>query len=132
MKKILLISENSPSAFGGIERHCYNIQLLFQDDKNIQILSLSKEQIKYKKVKFINKVLFNERDLIRAIIKSECDVVHVHGFASFAVWQAIKAAIKCGRKIVYTAHFHPFDRLEHPFLGKLFYFFLLKLQNLQN
>lgn len=126
MLNVLLISENPPSIYGGIERHCHNIQLLFKDDKDISIHSISKQQISHKTIRYINKIIFNRKELIKTIAESECSVVHIHGFASFAICQAIYAASKCKKKIIYTAHYHPFEKLERPLLGKLFFYFFLK------
>lgn len=124
--KVLLISENPPSIYGGIERCCYNIQLLFKNDSRIIIESLSKENIKYKEIRGIHKVYFDFDQLKQAIQNSCCDIVHIHGFASFVVVQAIIAASQLNKKIVYTAHFHPFKRLDNPNLGRLFFKFMLK------
>lgn len=126
MTKVLLISENPPSIYGGIERHCYNIKLLFKDDNNIIIEALSKEQINFQHIKIANKIVFSQKELTKAIIESKCDIVHIHGFASFVVCQAIHAAHKAGKKIIYTAHFHPFKRLDKPLFGFLFFHILLK------
>ena len=124
--KVLLISENAPSIYGGIERHCHNIKLLFNNDKDITVESISKEDIGFYKINVIDKIVFNEKKLRQRIYISKCDVVHIHGFASLAVWQAIRIASKLKKRIIYTAHFHPFERLDNPTLGKLFFHFLLK------
>jgi glycosyltransferase involved in cell wall biosynthesis len=56
---------------------------------------------------------------------SQADVVHVHGFASFIVVQAINCAYRLKKKVIYTAHFHPFFTLDNPLLGKIFFYLLL-------
>lgn len=124
--KVLLISENAPSIYGGIERHCYNIKLLFSNDKDITVESISKEDIGFHKINIIDKIVFNEKKLRQYINNSNCDIVHIHGFASLAVWQAIRIASELKKRIIYTAHFHPFERLDNPMLGKLFFYLLLK------
>ena len=92
----------------------------------ITVESISKEDIGFYKINVIDKIVFNEKKLRQRIYISKCDVVHIHGFASLAVWQAIRIASKLKKRIIYTAHFHPFERLDNPTLGKLFFHFLLK------
>lgn len=125
-KKVLLVLENSPFALGGIERHCSNIIDLFYNDKDISVSFLAKEDVKYKYIRGINKVLFSKSDLCDKIESSGADIIHIHGFASLIVPQVIDCAYKLGKKIVYTAHFHPFRTLDNPNLGKLFFHLLLK------
>lgn len=128
MTKILLILENMPSPIGGIERHCFNIMRLFSEDKDVIIKVLSKEDIKYRFIKGINKILFNKKELYNKIKEFDPDVVHIHGFASFAVVQSIDVANKLKKKIVYTAHYHPFYTLDNPLLGKCFFYAFLALK----
>lgn len=124
--KILLILENDISPFGGIERHCYNLLDLFKDEKiSYEFITLTKSDLKYNYISGINKIVFNKNDLRDKILESKADIVHIHGFASFVVVQAINCAFKLNKKIVYTAHYHPFDTLDNPFLGKLFFKLLL-------
>ncbi|MDD4554378.1 MAG: glycosyltransferase family 4 protein [Bacteroidales bacterium] len=124
--RVLLIAENAPAPVGGIERHCHNILDLFRSDEAVEINSISRENIRYKHWKIFNKIIFNFRDLENAIKESRCDVVHVHGFASIAAAQAIRAAKKLKLKIIYTAHYHPFNKLENPLKGTIFFYLFLK------
>lgn len=124
--RVLLIAENAPAPVGGIERHCYNIQELFRSDNEVEINSISRENIKFKHWKIFNKIIFNFRDLEKAVIDSRCNVVHVHGFASIAAAQAIRVAKKLKLKIIYTAHYHPFNKLENPLKGVIFFYLFLK------
>jgi glycosyltransferase involved in cell wall biosynthesis len=125
MVKVLLILENSPALIGGIERHCYNIMNLFRNNAEISIDVLSKENIKHHYIRHINKIIFDKKDLYEKIKLSHADVVHVHGFASFIVVQAINCAHRLKKKVIYTAHFHPFFTLDNPFWGKIFFYLLL-------
>lgn len=124
--RVLLIAENAPAPVGGIERHCHNILDLFRSDEAVEINSISRENIRYKNWRIFNKIIFNFRDLEKKIKGSRCDVVHVHGFASIAAAQAIRAAKKLKLKIVYTAHYHPFNKLENPLKGTIFFYLFLK------
>jgi glycosyltransferase involved in cell wall biosynthesis len=125
MIKVLLILENSPSLIGGIERHCYNIINLFRGDKEIVIDVLSKKNVKHFYLKTGRKIVFSQKDLCEKIEMFLPDIVHIHGFASFAVVQAINCSVRLKKKVIYTAHFHPFYTLDNPFLGKLFFYFFL-------
>ena len=123
---ILLIQENSPSPIGGIERHCYNIAELFKSDDDVEIKILFKDLISHTRIKKIDKILFSFKELKKKISESEASSVHIHGFASLVVFQAIIAANLLKKRIVYTPHFHPFHTLDNPLLGKIFFFLLLK------
>lgn len=124
MKKVLLILENNPNSLGGIERHCRNILEMFDGHNSIHISALHKELIPYYFLRPINKIIFNSRALELAI--RDCDIVHIHGFASLIVPQSIKIAHELNKKIIYTAHFHPFYTLNNPLLGRIFFYSFLK------
>lgn len=125
MKKVLLISENPASSYGGIERHCYNIsQMFFQTDVEIQLASI--DCIEYTTNYFLNKKIFKRKSLDNLILNSNCDIVHIHGFASITVWQALRSSTKFHKKIIWTPHFHPFYTLERPLLGRLFFEILIR------
>jgi len=126
MLKVLIVSENVPSPIGGIERHCYNIQELFKDSSDIKINILHKGNVNHKILKKIDKVYFSFSDLKKKITASECNIVHVHGFASLIVFQTILICSILKKTIIYTPHFHPFYSLDNPLLGKTFFYILLK------
>lgn len=124
MKKVLLILENNPNSLGGIERHCRNILEMFEGHNSIHISALHKELIPYYFLRPINKIIFNSKALELAI--RDCDIVHIHGFASLIVPQSIKIAHQLNKKIIYTAHFHPFYTLNNPLLGRIFFNLFLR------
>ncbi len=127
MKKcILLISENGPDRVGGIERHCFNIMEMFESGEEVEIKSVSKSDIRHSYWNFIGKTVFSFSDLKNAISNSRCDVVHVHGFASVVAVQSLIAARKLKKKLIFTAHYHPFETLDNPRAGKIFFYLLLK------
>lgn len=123
-KRILLVLENSPLNGGGIERHCRNLLHLFEEDEDIQMDVLSKEDLPY----FIlgNKNVCHYKSLVRLLKEGKYSAVHVHGFASVMAWQALRAAQSLGIKNIYTAHYHPFYTLDNPMLGRLFFYTLLR------
>jgi glycosyltransferase involved in cell wall biosynthesis len=126
MLNVLLLADNKPASIGGVERHCDNIMKLFFLDKRFSFSCFSKENFKHIHVKFINKQICSFVDVYVKIKKTNFDVYHIHGFASFVVFQFLFVCVLLKKKIVYTPHYHPFSYLEKPLLGRLFFFFFLK------
>ncbi len=121
--KILLILENSPLSTGGIELHCRKIMELYKNDPDIEMDYLCKDNVKSTWNKWVGKVVFDFKHLMEKIQQSQCDIVHVHGFASMTVSQGLRAALSLKKPVVYTAHFHPFFTLNRPMFGRLFFHF---------
>jgi glycosyltransferase involved in cell wall biosynthesis len=119
--RVLLILENKPSPMGGVERHCHNILNLFRDDSDISAHSLSRANVKHRIVRAIDKIFFDPDDFASKFMAISPDVVHVHGFASLVVRQALDLACRTNVRIVYSPHYHPFHALDNPFLGKCFF-----------
>lgn len=119
MLKVLLVLENDIHNTGGIERHCANIIDLFKEDSSIRIDYLCSEKISFKYNRLLQKKTWNIRQL--EIIMADYNVIHIHGFASYIVGQALNIATKLGKKIIYTPHFHPFNMLRRPLYGKIFF-----------
>lgn len=92
--------------------------------KNIEMLPI--EDIASKYLKIVRKFVFIPKKLNTYITQSNCDIVHIHGFMSIGIVQAINAAHKQNKKIIYSPHFHPFKYLRNPLLGKLFFYLILK------
>lgn len=126
MIKVLIIRDPSFSLMAGIQRHCNNIIELFKNDSDIEITHINLEAVAPKYLKIIRKWYFSFFKLKNEIENSNCDIVHIHGFASICVLQTLITSLIIKRKIVFTAHFHPFSTLENPFLGKLFFFLLFR------
>jgi glycosyltransferase involved in cell wall biosynthesis len=119
--KVLLILENSPAANSGIDRHCQSILNMYRGDPQVEVSYICKENIRWRRSKLIGKVVFSYRRLKKMIAASNCDVVHVHGFALYTASQGLRAALKLQKRVVYTAHYHPFSSLNRPLLGRLFF-----------
>lgn len=114
--KVLLIYENSPYLHGGIERCCRNILKLFENDESVSVSWISKENIAYRQIKLLNKVLFSSSQLKKKILENDC--LHIHGWGSLATLQALFYGIKFKKRIIYTPHYHPLPRS----LAKWLYF----------
>lgn len=119
MIKILPLPAAGPVNQGGQYTYCVNLIDLFKDSSNIEFDKIS--QPKCKKLPIFNKLWFNWKDLYKRIKDSNCDIVFINGYAEFSVWQEFVVAKLLKKKIVYAPHFHPFDFLERPFAGKVFF-----------
>lgn len=123
MKTILEIfdvDKNNPG--GGINRHVSNLCTLFSDDADIKLSVAIWKHISYNRL--INKTYLKKQELFQTI--SGFDSIHIHGFASLIVWQVFRVALKLKKNIYYSPHYHPFAYLNHPFKGKIFFFFLIR------
>ena len=124
MTRILIIRDKTMSFNGGIKRHCNELRELINQYKEIEILPI--EDIPCKYIKLVHKFKYNTKSLRQHIINSKCEIVHVHGFMSIGCIQAINMAYKLKKRIIYSPHFHPFQYLQNPFLGKLFFHCMIK------
>lgn len=123
--KVLLLPQHARNTNGGgILRYCQELTKLFVNDENIDIQLI--ENLPYFH-KFWGAV-YDKHELEKVIIDSKCDIVHINGFATLGVAQAIKAAKSLGKKVVLTPHWHPFWALKHKFLGKWFFNLIIKPQ----
>lgn len=123
MTKVLILRPNSSSKVNGIDSYCYALKNMFNDDIDISILPI--QNYKSRSCSILHGI-YKFSDLITAVRSSEADIVHINGYTSYQVFQAFRAAIKYNKKIVYTAHWHPYKMLRHPIGGKLFFNILLK------
>lgn len=125
MIRIVLIRNVSPNnLFGGIRKHCENLYSLFQNDKDIIIAPITNIPGGY--ISCINKRYFYISDLYKYLKNVNCDIVHIHGFMSLDIFQTILIAKLVKKKIVYSPHFHPFQYLQHPNMGKFYFYTLLR------
>lgn len=77
-------------------------------------------------IPFVQKRVYNWRALYRYLKESNCNIVHIHGFATLDIIQSIIIANILRKKIVYSPHYHPFQYLRHPLLGKIYFFCCLR------
>jgi len=123
MINILEIRPYYKTKSDGIGKYCQSLYSMFDKDSDVCVLPIP--DISMRK-SFLLKEIYNPKCLKSNIDNEEVDIVHINGFASFSVIQAFWCAHKAKKKIVYTAHWHPFQFLNHPLFTKFFFYFLLK------
>lgn len=122
MINVLELRPNPISKSNGIDKYCNALRNMFSDDDTINILPVENYQM-------VKGGVLKDRyvkSALNSLFDDKIDVIHINGFASFSVVQSFWYAKKAGKKIVYTAHWHPFKYLNHPFRAKVFFYFLLK------
>ena len=117
-KKILYIRENKP---GGTDNYCKALHLLFKNDSEI-------EPMQVEDIPTISSRIFHyyykQRELRKVV--EQADIIHINGYTAMGTVQAFLTAKHLHKRIVYTAHWHPFKCLRHPFLGRSFFEIFLK------
>lgn len=124
MVKVLLLRNVSPINYGGIKKHCMELSFLFESDEEISILPI--EDLPQRKIPFIKKTAFKFSALYKYLKQADCDIVHIHGFATLDIVQSFLVARWLNKKIVYSPHYHPFQYLQHPLFGKLYFYGCLR------
>ena len=123
MINILELRPNPLSKSNGIDRYCKALRELFVDDNDISILPVENFPMERDK---LFKEKYDTAFLKELLSNKSIDVVHINGYASFSVFQSFLLAKKANKKVVFTAHWHPFEYLSHPLRAKLFFYVLLK------
>lgn len=113
MIKILQIRENKP---GGTDNYCRGLERLLADDADCRVLPVT-DIIQHPSRLFH----YTYRDSELEPYVAEADIVHVNGYTAQGTIDAMRLAHRLGKKVVYTAHFHPFCYLGHPLAGRLFF-----------
>lgn len=119
MIKILPLPAAAPVYQGGQYTYCANLSNLFKGNNMIEFDHIS--QPKCTLLPFFRKYWYDWDALDRRVRDSGCDIVFINGYAEFSVWQEFITAKRLGKKIVYAPHFHPFEYLERPTMGKIFF-----------
>ena len=113
VKKIIYIRQNVP---GGTDNYCKALYSMFKNNTECQAMPVDD-------IPTIPSRLFHYYYHCKALSEaiSKADIVHINGYTAMGTVQAILTARHLHKKIVYTAHWHPFQCLRHPTLGKLFF-----------
>ena len=126
MVKVILIHPTSRKKLwnsDGTKTYCFGLYNMFIGDSDVTILPIP--SVPCSKIKIANN-MYKWHDLLEIIKECNPDIVHVNSYTSLMPAQALLAAKKMGKKIIYTAHWHPFCYLGHPMKGKLFFNFVIK------
>ena len=118
MKKILQIRENKP---GGTDNYCRGLERLLCQDDDCRVLPVT--NIPQQPSRLFH---YTYRDSDLEPYVAEADIVHVNGYTAQGTIDAMQMAHRMGKKVVYTAHFHPFCYLGHPLAGRLFFYLRMK------
>lgn len=121
MVNIIYIRKSPEGLFDGTANYCNALYQFFKDEQDIHALPIVNYSAKKSK---LLKYYYKKKDLISAI--SQADIIHINGYTAWGTAQALYYAKKLNKKVVYTAHWHPFQYLKHPFLGLLFFNIVLK------
>lgn len=117
-KRILFIRQNKP---GGTDNYCKALCALFKDDQDFHPLPV--ENLPDIPSRLFH-YYYRPAPLKRAI--AQADIIHINGYTAMGTVQAILTAKKLKKRIIYTAHWHPFSYLRHPMLGRLFFSLFLR------
>jgi glycosyltransferase involved in cell wall biosynthesis len=121
--KILYLSEFPYTDLGGISTH---IKAVSTQMKKVgdEVYFLSATD--FDGFKLFDKKLVPIKTIYQKLKDINPNVIHIHGFSSFFVANALIASKKLGSKIVYTPHYHPFNFHNRPNMAKAFFYFYLK------
>ncbi len=118
MIKILQIRQNMK---GGTDNYCRGLQRLLSHDDDCRVLPVT--DIPQQPSRLYH-YYYRDCDLEPFIAKA--DIVHVNGYTAQGTIDAMRMAHRMGKKVVYTAHFHPFCYLGHPLAGRLFFYLKMR------
>lgn len=121
MVRILYVRDNPTKGINGISRYCEVLHKLLADDPECKVLPI--ENFPERRIPLL-KTWYDTKALTQAMKKA--DVVHINGYTDLSTAQALWIAWRCKKKIVYTAHWHPFEHLAHPRLGRWFFRFFMQ------
>lgn len=112
-QSILYIRQNMP---GGTDNYCKALYHLLKDETDLHPMPVED-------IPAIPSRLFHYYYKAVALKEAirQADIIHINGYTAMGSIQAFITAHRLHKKIVYTAHWHPFECLRHPLLGKLFF-----------
>lgn len=121
--KVLQIYPNILHSVNGIGTYSNALVSMFHDDPEIEVVAL--KECKLVQTRLLNNA-FRWTDLWKRVRDSHADIIHINGYTSFISFQAFVVAFLQHKKVVYTAHWHPFNMLRRPTMAKLSFYLLLR------
>ena len=121
MIRIIYIRQAPQGGCDGTDTYCQSLFKFFHEDKDC----MAERIINYPEIKshFFH-YYYKQKALTAAIM--EADIIHINGYTAMGTVQALITSKILHKTVVYTAHWHPFNRLSHPFLGKFFFNIFLR------
>ncbi len=117
MRKVLLMPTHTiEGAGGGIRVYNERIVDLFRTENNFEVSIypyLSHKTILGSKYKY--------NQLKKNIESIRPDIIHINGYTSQIPKQVISVAKKLNAKIIYTAHWHPFETMRLPKFKEIYF-----------
>lgn len=123
--KVCIVPQAVENPSGGVYNHCLDLVDLMKDSQLIEAKMIPRT-IRIKKIPILGKYIFDPTELKSFIKKCDADIIHIHGFAVFSAIQTMRICSKLNKKFYYSPHFHPFKFLNRPWLGNLFFMFLVR------
>lgn len=120
MIKVLHIRRNPVGDFDGTDNYCQGLHKYLSEDPECMVMEVPD----IRQTKSIFNYAYDNADLCHHI--AQADIVHINGYTALGTCQALKIAKRMGKKVVYTAHWHPFSKLRRPMFGRIFFELLLK------
>ncbi|MBO4659512.1 MAG: glycosyltransferase family 4 protein [Prevotella sp.] len=121
--KVVPISPDPKGKVDGISTYCHALAQLFEDCDEVAVTPPLNCPVKESRL--VNFV-FGWKNLYKTMKATKADVVHVNGYTAFNVFQSLVMARLLRKRVVYTAHWHPFRMLRRPALGKVFFYVLIR------
>lgn len=121
MIKVQQIRRLRKGTFDGTDNYCQGLHQLLGDDQECRVLPVP--DIPQHPSRLFH--FSYEKSVLQPFI-DEADIIHINGYTDQGTIDALRLARHMGKKIVYTAHWHPFECLGHPLLGKAFFYLKLK------
>lgn len=112
-KKILYIRQNMP---GGTDNYCRALYAMFKDDDQLEPLPVEDLPAVHSR---LFHYYYRPAALRQAV--SRADIVHINGYTAMGTVQALYEARRQHKRVVYTAHWHPFRCLRHPQPARIFF-----------
>jgi glycosyltransferase involved in cell wall biosynthesis len=120
---VVPISPDPNGKVNGIGTYCHALSQLFEDCEEVRVTPPL--NCKVRESRLVN-LVFGWRSLYTTMKATKADVVHVNGYTAFNVFQSLVMARLLRKRIVYTAHWHPFRMLRRPLLGKVFFYVMIR------
>lgn len=114
--KVLPICSEPSAKANGVATYCHSLADLFKDDQRVAVLSPLESPFKVSK---LMNYRFKWGPLYRKLKQSDADILHINGYTSLDIFQALWAAALLRKKVVYTPHWHPYGMLRRPLLAKM-------------